>query len=64
MDRPLELGDGVRVTRGPLKGVEGYVMELLGNTYVVVELLGCLWAKAKVPPAWLEATGKKKPKIA
>lgn len=64
MDRPLELGDGVKVTKGPLEGVEGYVLEFLGETYVVVELMGCLWAKAKVPRAWLEETGREKPKIA
>lgn len=60
-ERPLALGDGVKVTRGPLRGVEGYVLELLGKTYVVVELLGCLWAKAKVPRSWLVPTGKRKP---
>ena len=63
MDRPLELGEGVRVTRGPLKGVEGYVLEVRGRTFVVVELIGCLWAKAKVPRAWLEPTGKRRPVI-
>ena len=53
MDQPLELGDRVRVIEGPLKGVEGYVLELLGHTYVVVGLMGTLWARAQVPRAWL-----------
>ena len=50
---PLALGDRVRVTRGPLKGVEGFVIRLCGKTYVVVSLLDCLFAKAKVPHNWL-----------
>lgn len=54
VDQPLELGDRVRVTEGALKGVEGFVLELLGKTYVVVGLLGALWARAQVPRAWLE----------
>ena len=54
VDKPLEVGERVRVTKGSLKGVEGYVVELLGRTYVVVGLIGCLWAMAKVPRAWLE----------
>jgi len=54
VDQPLELGDRVRVTEGALRGVEGYVLELLGKTYVVVGLLGALWARAQVPRAWLE----------
>jgi len=54
VDQPLEVGERVRVTRGALRGVEGFVVELLGRTYVVVSLLGCLWARARVPRAWLE----------
>lgn len=54
IDRPLELGDWVRVTQGSLKGVEGYVLELHGKLYVVVGLCGCVFAKASVPRAWLE----------
>ena len=54
IDQPLELGEKVRVTKGTLKGVEGFVEELLGRTYVVVSLIGCLWARARVPRAWLE----------
>ena len=54
MDRPLGLGDRVRITKGALRGVEGFVLEILGRTYVAVGLMGALWAKAQVPRAWLE----------
>ena len=53
-DEPLALGDRVRVTRGPLKGVEGYVLEFRGKVYVVVRLLDSLFAKAQVPRNWIE----------
>jgi len=58
MDRPLALGDRVRVTKGALRGVEGRVLELRGQTYVVVELLGSWFARASVPRAWLELIDK------
>ena len=58
MDSPLELGDRVRVIKGALAGVEGYVLELRGRTYVVVRLLDSWFAKASVPRAWLEKIGK------
>ena len=54
MDKPLSVGERVRVTRGVLRGVEGYVLELQGRTYVVVGLMSCLYARARVPRAWLE----------
>ena len=54
MDCPLSLGDRVKVIKGPLKGVEGHVLELLGKYYVVVGLSGFLWARAQIPRAWLE----------
>ena len=54
VDRPLAVGERVRVVRGVLRGVEGYVEELQGKTYVVVALLNCLYARARVPRAWLE----------
>lgn len=57
MDRPLALGDRVRVTKGALKDVEGNVLELQGRFYVVVSLCGCVFAKARVPRAWLEKIG-------
>ena len=54
MDKPLSVGERVRVTRGALEGVEGNVLELQGRIYVVVGLLNCLFARARVPRAWLE----------
>lgn len=54
IDKPLCIGDRVRVTRGVLRGVEGYVLELQGEFYVVVGLMDCLYARARVPRAWLE----------
>ena len=54
MDAPLNLGDRVKVVRGPLRGVEGHVLELRGKIYVVVSLLDSIFAKADVPRAWLE----------
>lgn len=58
MDTPLELGEWVRVVRGPLRGVEGTVLELQGRFYVVVSLMNCLYARARVPRAWLEKIEK------
>lgn len=54
VDKPLAVGEKVRVTCGVLRGVEGYVVELQGRTYVVVSLLDCIFARARVPRAWLE----------
>lgn len=54
VDRPLSLGEMVRITRGPLKGVEGHVLELQGKLYMVVGLMDVVYARAKVPRAWLE----------
>ena len=51
---PLSLGDRVKVTKGPLKGVEGYVVQFQGKFYVVVNLLDSIFAKASVPRGWLE----------
>ena len=53
IDRPLALGERVRVTKGPLKGVEGNVLELQGEYYVVVGLDCLVYARAKMPRAWL-----------
>ncbi len=53
VDQPLELGERVRVIEGPLKDVEGFVAELQGRYYVVVDILGMIWAKARIPRAWL-----------
>jgi transcription antitermination factor NusG len=60
MDRPLALGDRVRVTKGPLRGVEGHVIEFHGRLYVVVSLLDCLFAKARVPRSWIEKVNDNK----
>lgn len=54
IEKPLFIGDRVRVTKGVLRGVEGYVVELQGRIYVVVDLMNCLYARARVPRAWLE----------
>jgi transcription antitermination factor NusG len=54
MEKPLSVGERVRVVRGVLRGVEGHVLEIQGRTYVVVGLLDCLFARARVPRAWLE----------
>ena len=59
IDRPLAVGDRVRITRGPLKGVEGNVLELQGKFYVVVSLAGMVFASARVPRAWLEQANRK-----
>ncbi len=59
LDRPLALGARVRVIKGVLSGVEGYVLELRGRTYVVVRLLDSWFAKASVPRAWLEPVDAK-----
>ena len=54
VDKPLALGDRVRVTKGPLKGVEGHVIEFQGRLYVVVGLLDSIFAKARIPRSWIE----------
>lgn len=51
---PFTPGDSVQVTDGPLKGVEGTIMEEAGKLYVVVGLAGSLFARALVPKAWLK----------
>ena len=63
VDCPVELGDYVRVTKGPLTGVEGRVLEFRGRTYVVVGLLDCWFARAEVPRAWLERIENKSKQI-
>lgn len=54
VDQNVCPGDAVRVSDGPLKGVEGQIIEVLGEYYVVVSLSGLVYASAKVPRAWLE----------
>ena len=58
VDIPMQVGQWVRVTRGALKGVEGRVLELQGKFYVVVGLMDCIFARARVPRAWLEKIEK------
>jgi len=58
IDQEVRLGERVRVTEGPLTGVEGYVVELQGKFYIVVELCMNIYAKARIPRAWLEKTNK------
>jgi len=50
----VEPGAKVRVTKGPLRGVEGFVIQVTGKCYVVVSLLGSVFTKAQVPRAYLE----------
>lgn len=54
VDTEVRLGDRVRVTEGPLAGIEGYVVEIQGKFYLVVELCLNIFAKARIPRAWLE----------
>jgi len=54
VDQPLVLGEKVRIAKGPLEGVEGHILDLQGQYYVVVSLLDTLFAKTAVPRAWLE----------
>ena len=55
-DHPYGLGDRVKVVKGPLKGVEGYVTEFKGKCYVVVSILDSLFVKAQVPRSCLAST--------
>ena len=57
LETDLAPGEAVRVVRGTLAGVEGNVMEIQGKTYVVVGLPGSVFARARIPRAWLERTG-------
>ena len=50
----LEIGAKVVVAKGPLRGVEGFVTQSDGKYYVVVSLLGSIFAKVQVPRAYLE----------
>ena len=46
-------GDAVEVTEGPLRGVEGNILEEAGRLYIVVGLAGSIFARSLVPKAWL-----------
>ena len=53
-DDTITYGERVKISKGPLKGVEGNVIEQNGNTYVVVSLNGMAYTKAKVPNSWIK----------
>lgn len=53
-ERPLTLGAPVQVVKGPLAGVRGRIVGDAGKWYVAVELLGVLYARARVPKSWLQ----------
>ena len=57
LGQAIQAGDRVKVIRGPLKGIEGRILNLKGDFYVVVSLLGTVFAKAQVPRAYLEMEG-------
>lgn len=50
----LEVGDRVRVARGPLEGVEGNVIESGEHTYIAVTLGGVTQVRAEIPAGHLE----------
>ncbi|MBR6269318.1 MAG: transcriptional regulator, partial [Bacteroidales bacterium] len=54
-ERPLTLGACVKVLKGPLAGVQGRVVGEAGKWYVAVELMGVLYARARVPKSWLQS---------
>ncbi|MBO5595916.1 MAG: UpxY family transcription antiterminator [Bacteroidales bacterium] len=54
IDTAIAPGAKVVVAKGPLRGVEGFVTQADGKCYVVVSLLGSVFAKAQVPRAFLE----------
>lgn len=47
-------GEKVRVISGPLIGVEGQVLELAGEQYLIVGLCGLVYARTKIPRSCLE----------
>lgn len=47
-------GARIRVSKGPLAGVEGQVLELQGQYYIVVSLAGLAFARAHIPRAYME----------
>ena len=53
-ERPIALGSCVKVIKGPLTGVQGRVLGEAGKWYVAVEILGMLYARARVPKSWLQ----------
>ncbi len=49
----LILGDKVKVVKGDMAGVEGYVASKINSTYVVIYVNGVLKASVKVLKSWL-----------
>ena len=54
IEQAVQAGDKIRVVRGKLKGVEGYVLTTDEKTFIVVSLCGLLQAKARIPRASFE----------
>lgn len=46
---PLSLGERIRILRGPLMGLEGYVRKVGGNSYVAVEISHLGYAMTSIP---------------
>ena len=49
---PFAPGDRIQGVKGPLKGVEGRVLELSGKYYIAASLLGSLYTKVRIPKSW------------
>lgn len=52
---PLVRGGRVRVVKGPLKGVEGNIIELPGGLYLTVAVSSLLCAKVEIPKSYVIA---------
>lgn len=52
---PITKGTMVQVIKGPLKGVEGEVMEASGGIYLTVKVSTLLCAKVEIPKSYLIA---------
>ena len=48
-DAVLAKGDRIRVVKGQLSGVEGEIIELSGESYLVVRVCSLLMAKVRIP---------------
>ena len=52
-DAPLAKGDRVKVVKGALSGVEGDIVEMHGNLYLVVSVLSLLSARVEIPRSYV-----------
>ena len=52
-DAPLAKGDRVKVVKGALSGVEGNIVEMHGNLYLVVSVLSLLSARVEIPRSYV-----------